>query len=603
MRNSHLPRSPAGNSNKNDRSLLVIRTLRQKIVTGLSLLMLTVAALAFPSALHSWVSGSVGPVLISVSALAFGAFALASARSGRTALAAKAQTIYIAGSGLALSVLDPALLDLGLAQLFLGIIHAALFCDRNGGGNRVLLAAALAMFAGISSASVAQMSLESITPLFLTAALNCIAIAAAQIYFALRLHWVANLHAKSHNKAISHLLDHMGDGYMRFSHKGDLIFSSKATERLLGAPSHQLAGAGFGERVHIADRPAFFKGFSDATHSSGTKIIEVRVRKDDVEGRARAPEFIWIELFLSPVSTKAVEQNSREVVALLRNITRRKDQELEMASAREAAEEASLTKSRFLATIGHELRTPLNAIVGFSEMMRNGIGGSLEPTHQEYAQLIQQSGHHLLEVVNMLMDMSRIEAGKFELQLAQFGPECLADPCLRMVEACARERNIKLVSDIAEPLPALNADERACRQILINLLSNAVKFSNDDGEVKLSIKRQGQKIMLSVSDTGIGMSQEATGRIGEPFFQAHGELNREYEGTGLGLSIVKGLVELHDGRMLVKSKIGRGTKMTVFLPIHGPETDIQPNDNISSLRPPLPKIETNPWPEQKRIAQ
>jgi len=287
----------------------------------------------------------------------------------------------------------------------------------------------------------------------------------------------------------------------------------------------------------------------------------------------------------------------------LRNIARRKSHELEMAASREAAEEASLTKSRFLATIGHELRTPLNAIVGFSEMMTGGIGGELTPTHLEYSDLIRQSGLHLLDVVNMLLDMSRIEAGKFELHLASFDPTNLVQPCLHMVESAADKQNIKLISDLHSSLPQINGDERACRQILINLLANAVKFSPEGGDVTLSMKRQGYRLVLEVTDHGIGMTSEAVKRAGEPFFQAHETLNRRFEGTGLGLSIVKGLVELHQGTMRIKSTQGKGTTVSVLLPIHGPQINTNDKTTLATLPQQPPVIEKSSWSEQKSAAQ
>ncbi len=603
MRNRHLRRSPSGSNIRSDRSILAIRALRRKIVTSLSLAMLVLSAIAFPFSLLGWANGFVVPTLICLGALGFGAAALVSARNGHTGRAVLIQAGYIAASGLVLSVLDPAIIDLGLGQIALAFIHAALFCERRSIKNTFMLLGGLTAFAGTSAVSLSHLSLETLGPLGFAALLNTISVACAQIYFSVHLRRVATMHKTSHDNAMQHLLEHMGDGYARLSRGGVLMFLSKAAENTLGARGYELAGDGLSQRVHVSDRPVFLKGISDALYSGQTKIVEVRIRKDDIERPARAPEFLWIELFLSPLSGADTSRQEPELVALLRDITSRKSQEAEMSAARQAAEEASLTKSRFLATIGHELRTPLNAIVGFSEMMSNGIGGKLEPVHQDYAQLIQQSGHHLLDVVNMLLDMSRIEAGKFELQLADFDPVSLADPCLRMIESSAGERNIALVSNIAAQLPPLTGDERACRQILINLLSNAVKFSNDNSEVNISIRRQGQNIALSVTDSGIGMTPENASRIGEPFFQAHGELNRQYEGTGLGLSIVKGLVELHGGKLQVNSKLGEGTKVTVFLPIHGPEIDILPDNNISSLRPTPSKTEPGPWPEQKRIAQ
>lgn len=254
-----------------------------------------------------------------------------------------------------------------------------------------------------------------------------------------------------------------------------------------------------------------------------------------------------------------------------------------MDEVRQVAEEASLAKNRFLAVIGHELRTPLNAIVGFSDMMANGIGGTLEPTHEEYVGLISQSGHHLLEMVNMLLDMSKIEAGGFELQAEFFEPEKLVAPCVQMVTKAAAEKSVELDVELGRYLPEIRADERACRQILLNLLSNAIKFTDAGGKVTWSMKRRGQHLAILVSDDGIGMEEAVLARLGEPFFQAQNSIDRGYEGTGLGVSIVKGLVDLHQGQMNVKSTLGRGTIVEVLLPINGPATKNDDDDAVTPL--------------------
>ena len=199
--------------------------------------------------------------------------------------------------------------------------------------------------------------------------------------------------------------------------------------------------------------------------------------------------------------------------------------------------------------------------------------------------------------------MSRLEAGKFELQTDAFAPEELVGPCVAIIEPLAREKHVTLKTDLRAGLPELVGDERACRQILINLLSNAVKFSNDGGQVVLSMWRQGQSLGMSVKDYGIGMSTESLARIGEPFFQAHDGLARRYEGTGLGLSIVKGLIDLHGGQLRAMSEPGYGTTFTVLLPLNGPETRVGDTAVVTPLRrEPQNQQQTTPWPEQKRKA-
>ncbi|MCS6761819.1 MAG: HAMP domain-containing histidine kinase [Candidatus Devosia symbiotica] len=290
-------------------------------------------------------------------------------------------------------------------------------------------------------------------------------------------------------------------------------------------------------------------------------------------------------------------------MALFRDITKRKDNEAKMIEAHRVAEEALSAKSRFLATMGHELRTPLNAIVGFSEMMTTSIGDELSPTHKEYAGLIHQSGKHLLEVVCMLLDMSRIEAGKFELQTEPFHFREILEPCFSMVEPMAQDRDVRLVSQIEDNLPLLNADERACRQILLNLVSNAIKFSYPGSTVSVTMKRQGQSLNLSVVDQGVGMTPESLARVGEPFFQAQSGLARPYEGTGLGLSIVKGLVDLHEGTLRAMSEIGAGTTVTALLPINGRAIKTEETTIVTPFRREPAAERNTTWQDEKRKAQ
>jgi cell cycle sensor histidine kinase DivJ len=342
--------------------------------------------------------------------------------------------------------------------------------------------------------------------------------------------------------------------------------------------------------------------FADAAHAGRARKIEIRVRRDTAAGKT--PTFVWIEMGLSPVLDGEDAVGRHEVVVLLRDITDRRDQENAMQAARKAAETASEAKSRFLATIGHELRTPLNAIIGFSEMMTSNIGGELSPMHREYAGLIHNSGTHLIGIVGMLLDMSRLEAGKFELRTESFSPEALLDPCLSMIGPLAQAKNLTLRPDLQRGLPTIIADERACRQILINLLSNAVKFSHEGGAIDVTMKRQGSWLNISVADQGIGMAPEAVARVGEPFFQAQDGLARRYEGTGLGLSIVKGLIDLHQGALRVTAEAGNGTTMTVLLPINGPETKMPESERVAPLhREAEAPVVADPWPEQRRSAK
>ncbi len=393
--------------------------------------------------------------------------------------------------------------------------------------------------------------------------------------------------------ALSDLCDKVLGASVRFAADGSSLSASAGTSNLLGCQRFELDGVGLFERVHVLDRPAFRKAVSDGINQGETSTLELRARRD-ADGDSR---YIWIELHLVPVMVHA--DGTSEVLGVLRDISVRKDAALALERARQEAVDASVAKSRFLATIGHELRTPLNAIVGFSDMMIENIGGELSPTHKDYAGHIRQSGHHLLEVVTMLLDMSKIEAGKFEVNAELFSPRALVEPCFQMVDKLAKDQSVSIVADIPERLPELFGDERACRQIVINLLSNAVKFSSEGSTVSLSMRRQGKMLNISVADTGIGMSAETVRRIGEPFLQAQNGLARQYEGTGLGLSIVKGLVSLHDGRFSVMSEQGVGTTVTVLLPLDGPG-ETRPPAPVELLHKQKRQSDENKWLQDER---
>jgi len=574
------------------------RSLKEKMAISMFLTAFVLMPLAWLAALK----GEFVPILIAILVMAAGAISAAAARKGRYADATKVEMIAIITGGLLLTLTDPQFIDPGLAIIILSAVHLAIAGVHKSGKNIWFTLSAMALFSGISITGWLPGLIATGTIVGWTGAIYCTMIVTLQTYSAVRLYQLGRDRDRAHNAAVRHLAEHMGDGYVRFTPDAELLFASEHTEDLLGAPRYELLGQGLLERVHILDRPLFLKCLSDSIHSSKNEIIDVRMRRDNANSPTIALQYVWIEIFFSPIVNKGVSKEKWEIVALLRDVTDRKDHEFELIEARKSAEEASKSKSAFLATMGHELRTPLNAIVGFSEMMSSGIGGVIQPAHEEYVQLIHESGHHLLEVVNMLLDMSKIEAGKFELQLNSFEAVDLVRPCVKMIEADATRKNVTMVTNLNSQLPVIVGDERACRQILINLLSNAVKFSNPGSEVAISVKRQGQKLSISVKDTGIGMSKEASQRIGEAFFQVHDSLSRQYEGTGLGMSIVKGLVALHQGSLKIQSEIGQGTTITVLLPLDGPKNKFIEPQIVTPLIKKTEKIETGQWPEQKSIA-
>jgi two-component system cell cycle sensor histidine kinase PleC len=237
------------------------------------------------------------------------------------------------------------------------------------------------------------------------------------------------------------------------------------------------------------------------------------------------------------------------------------------AEEKTRAEEANQAKSKFLANMSHELRTPLNAIIGFSEIMESGMFGPLgAEKYTEYSRDIRESGEYLLDVINDILDMSKIEAGGIRL-----APETVAlDPvladCLRVVSTRAAEKNLKLDSDVDQQIE-LEADRRALKQIALNLLSNAVKFTPDGGAVTMRGRQRGGMVTIAIADNGIGISKDSLRKLGRPFEQVESQLTKRHQGSGLGLAIAKSLVELHGGAMRIRSKLSRGTMVVVRMPL------------------------------------
>ncbi|MGQ9368708.1 PAS domain-containing protein [Azospirillum sp. ST 5-10] len=256
------------------------------------------------------------------------------------------------------------------------------------------------------------------------------------------------------------------------------------------------------------------------------------------------------------------------VLFLARDVTDRVLAAQRLAQAKEEAESASRTKSAFLATMSHELRTPLNAIIGFSEIMAHEVFGPIgNPRYAEYAGHIRISGTHLLDLINDVLDMSKLEAGRYALEERDLDLAAVLESGLAVAEAAAEQGRVALRLALPAVLPRLFADERAVRQVLLNLLSNAVKFTPPDGAVTIgaAVATDGG-ITVTVADTGIGIEPEALPRLTEPFQQADTSISRRFGGTGLGLAISRNLMELHGGRLTIASTAGAGTTVSMHFP-------------------------------------
>lgn len=256
------------------------------------------------------------------------------------------------------------------------------------------------------------------------------------------------------------------------------------------------------------------------------------------------------------------------VVDLLTDVTRARQSERDLRHAKEQAEVANRAKSEFLANVSHELRTPLNAIIGFAEMMTNQMLGPIgQPRYQEYAADIRDSGGHLLSLINDILDMARIEAGRLNLHEEPVDLPAMLDACTKLVEERARRGDVTVETAIQRPIPKLLADKRMVKQILLNLLSNAVKFTPRGGRVTVAAwNDDAGRVTIQTSDTGIGMTAEEIGMALTPFHRSESAFNRRFEGTGLGLPITKSLVDAHGAGFRIESEPDVGTRCAVVFP-------------------------------------
>ena len=354
------------------------------------------------------------------------------------------------------------------------------------------------------------------------------------------------------------LADNAMDLITRHGADGRIRFASPASESILGRAPDTLLGAAPSALAHPEDLKLLQSAFVEASYFGRSASVEVRLKRGD-------GAFVWTEMRCRPASP--VNGEAADIVAVTRDISERKAQEKALIEARDLAEEASKAKSRFLANMSHELRTPLNAIIGFSEVMTHEMFGPVgSPRYLEYAKLINESGGHLLELINGILDMSKIEAGKFDLSEEMFDLEEVATQALRFVKLQADRKGIALKMSVAEAAHTIFADKRAVKQMIVNLVTNGVKFTPRGGEVRVAATRGVGGIEIAVSDTGVGISEADVQKLGQPFEQVDGAHTRSQEGTGLGLALVKALSAMHGGEAVLESTLGEGTTVRILLP-------------------------------------
>ncbi len=296
---------------------------------------------------------------------------------------------------------------------------------------------------------------------------------------------------------------------------------------------------------------------------AGNLDLVIKVEsKDEIAELAEVLNWMALQLKIEIVELQQASEKLRRLNLELEEKVRERTKELEEANIR--LQEASAHKSEFLANMSHELRTPLNSIIGFTTLLLEGVDGPVNEEQRKSLEKVLRNSEHLLALINSVLDLSKIEAGKMELRTTRFPIKEVLDTVCGAMEPIAQKKGLRLKVDV-EGVDTIYGDKAKIKQVIMNLVSNAIKFSNR-GTIRVSVKSEGQDVVITVRDQGIGIPEEELTNIFEPFHQIDGSSTRGYQGTGLGLSIAKRFVEMHGGRIWVESVVGEGSAFTFTIP-------------------------------------
>ncbi len=351
------------------------------------------------------------------------------------------------------------------------------------------------------------------------------------------------------------LFEHTPDGILILDFEGNILAANAAVGKMVDAPLDEVIGSNIYKFLIPESGAKAAKDQVNVYNGNGGYLSNYKILSSDGETH-------WIE----GLGTRIMYRDRPANIVVVRDVTVRKQAEKTLIDAKIAAEEANRTKSEFLANMSHELRTPLNSVIGFSDLIAEGTAGPLTEKQSRYIGFISISGKNLLRIINDILDLSKAESGKMELDREEFCVGKSVEKVISTMLPQTKEKNINLSHKPETQALSICADPSKFEQIMYNLLSNATKFTPEGGSIDVFSKREGEMVRVVVRDTGIGITEEDLDKIFNPFIQIDSSMKRSFEGTGLGLALVKKFVEMHGGNIRVESKLGKGTAFTFELP-------------------------------------